>query len=525
MSIRVEVLPKQLTIAGTWVDTMKIFDGNREAAVILGSLQGLLPRDAGSVTVSATARYQYNVVGISGIPIGVEYQLAGSRAYCYLPPLSETRTGTIAPKGSSASDVRGIVMKQEEVGGVYAPWPGVRIAYTAGLRSGVLTTDVNGRYFLEGLDEGDTVTLTAPPKHSYVCAPQQQALVATLALVQANTILYTSDNVSMRQLALRDGKGNELVSWERENIGDTSYYHLPCTQNGVAQLSVACDFPAGVSGSIFLWEDAAASGVIGAGKVAAAVTPAARFGGAKPAGAPQLEVDISRAGHRVVTIALNGENSLKYTLVLDKNLDFFDIVNEHMGNLLRVVNANPETNSTGLEFTSCTWWHKRESGEWFIGEEKQLHYTAASIRDKFTEKDSMYLVLTLPDGSLISTCPDANLIEAANDGGESGSDEGDGKGSASKKSLKMAVYPNPVPSGGTIKLKQVNLFDGEDEDNRYLKYSLYDTQGRLILRGDASPLYEGQGLIMPHTSGIYHLLLESKTGKRWVVKIAVGDKK
>jgi hypothetical protein len=94
-----------------------------------------------------------------------------------------------------------------------------------------------------------------------------------------------------------------------------------------------------------------------------------------------------------------------------------------------------------------------------------------------------------------------------------------------KKSLKMAVYPNPVPSGGTIKFKQVNMFDGEDKDNRYVKYSLYDTQGRLILIGDASPLYEGPGLIMPQTPGIYHLLLESMTGKRWVVKIAVSDKR
>jgi hypothetical protein len=134
----------------------------------------------------------------------------------------------------------------------------------------------------------------------------------------------------------------------------------------------------------------------------------------------------------------------------------------------------------------------------------------------------MFLVLTLPDGSRIETCPDANLTEAAND---SGSDDGDGNSSAGKKSLKVAVYPNPIPSGGAIKLKQVNLLDGEDEDNRYVKYSLFDTQGRLVLRGDASPLYEGQGIIMPQLPGIYHLLLESKTGKRWVVKVAVSDKR
>jgi hypothetical protein len=90
----------------------------------------------------------------------------------------------------------------------------------------------------------------------------------------------------------------------------------------------------------------------------------------------------------------------------------------------------------------------------------------------------------------------------------------------------MAVYPNPVPSGGTIKLKQSDFADvGEDgEEDRCVKYSLYSTRGSLILIGDASPFCEGQGLTMPEVPGIYYLLLEGKNGKRWTVKIAVGEK-
>jgi hypothetical protein len=55
-----------------------------------------------------------------------------------------------------------------------------------------------------------------------------------------------------------------------------------------------------------------------------------------------------------------------------------------------------------------------------------------------------------------------------------------------------------------------------------VKYSLFSSQGSLILTGEASPLYEGQGLAMPLVpAGIYHLLLEGKSGKRWVAKVAV----
>jgi hypothetical protein len=527
LSVRVEVLPKQLTIVDTWVDTLKASDGKRDAEVLPGSLQGLLPADVGSVTVSASASYANTLTDISN-PITVTYRLAGNRAYCYREPAGETYTGKILPKGSNASDVRGIVIKQEEVGGAYTPWPGVRISYTInGDSYGELTTDANGRYFLSGLGEGDAVKLMAPEKHSYTCAPQQQTVVATLKFVQATTISYMPDGVSMTQLALRDSEGNVLVNWAHEEINDTLFYQLPCNQNGVEQLGIACDLPSGISGSFSVWADAVASGVTDMSEVAEAVEVAPA---AQAAGTPQVEVDVSRAGRRVITIALNDANNSadtlkRYTLVLNKNFDLFDVVNEHLGNL-RVVNTNPATNRTGLVFSACTWWHKRDAGEWFIGEEKQLYYTAGtSILDKFTEKDSMFLVLSLPDGSLIETCPDANLIEAATDGGENGSDDSDGNSSASKKSVKVAVYPNPVPSGGTVKFKQVNLFDSEDEDNRYVKYSLFDTQGRLVLRGDASPLYEGQGLIMPQLPGIYHLLLESKAGKRWVVKVAVSDKR
>jgi hypothetical protein len=145
-------------------------------------------------------------------------------------------------------------------------------------------------------------------------------------------------------------------------------------------------------------------------------------------------------------------------------------------------------------------------------EESRLYCTAGpSLSDRFTERDSMFVKLTLLNGATLETCPDANTVAAGESGG------------AGKKSMKVAVYPNPVAAGGFIKLKQSGFADGEEEEEeRYVKYSLFSSQGSLILTGDASPLYEGQGLAMPQVpAGIYHLLLEGRNGKRWVAKVAV----
>jgi hypothetical protein len=328
--------------------------------------------------------------------------------------------------------------------------------------------------------------------------------------VQADTIRYTPDGVSMLLLALRDSKDRELVRWELEEISDTIFYQIPCNNNDIAHLNIVCSLPSGVSGSFSAWADAVAGGAAGAGEI----TPTAQSDST-------LQLNVRHAGLRVITVTLNAAGNKRYTLVLNKNFNLFDVINEHLG-ALRVVNINPATNHTELIFSACTWWHKRDSGLWHVGEEKLLYYSAGTnIRDKFTEKDSMYLVLTLPNGSLLETCPDANHI-VAGDGDENGSD-GEGIGSAGTKVTDMAIYPNPVPSGGHIKIKHTDLTDDEDENNHYEQYFLYDTQGHLIFTGDALPLYEGQDLTMPQTPGIYHLLLEGKNGKRWTVKIAVGE--
>jgi uncharacterized repeat protein (TIGR02543 family) len=331
----------------------------------------------------------------------------------------------------------------------------------------------------------------------------------TIYSIAKNLTLYAKwEPLSITTLAIRDAKGNELVHWNNKEIGDTVFYQVPCNQNTLKQFNVNCNLPDGVSSNFSVWADKVAGGELGAGEIA----PIAKSD-------TSLRMDINRPGRRVVTIVLNtaaDSNIRRYTLVLNKNFELFDIVNEHLGNI-RVVHNNPKTNRTGLTFSECTWWYKREMGEWSASKSGQLYYYAGpSIYDKFTEKDSMYLMLTLSDGSLLETCPDANQI-AGNDDEYSGKS----RSNAGRQSSGMAVYPNPVRSGGVVKFRQ-DEFDNS-EDKRYVKYSLFDTQGCLILRGDTFALYEGQGLIMPSTPGVYHLLLEGEGGKWKVMKIAVGE--
>jgi hypothetical protein len=148
-----------------------------------------------------------------------------------------------------------------------------------------------------------------------------------------------------------------------------------------------------------------------------------------------------------------------------------------------------------------------------VVEQSLLYYAAGpSIRnDKFTDHDSMYIDLTTTTGDRLTSCPavgGSNAVYVDSAGAD-----------VSKKSAEVSVYPNPVAAGGTIRLKQLELLDGEEE--LYTTLYLFDAQGRLVLTDNASTLRDG--LTMPETPGIYHLILEGKAGRK-VVKVAVGQR-
>jgi hypothetical protein len=286
-------------------------------------------------------------------------------------------------------------------------------------------------------------------------------------------IIFASSDVLM-VTSINDDAGNDLGGrWEREEVDSETVllrYRIPCDKNAVSQLNITYTTSQG--------------------------------------DAQNLKFDVSAPGRQVATVEIPGEGK-RYQLEVVKNFELFDIINEHMGSL-RVVNNNPALNKSGMVFEKCVWEVKKD-GKWAIVETKSLYYAAGqSISDKFSSADSMRLTLQTTSGDIQETCPDDGS------GAGSGSNDGASSSNNSSKSAALSVYPNPVAAGGTIKLKQAELADGEDEP--YADFYLFDAQGRLTLAGSFSALRGG--LTMPVAPGIYHLVLEGKAGRK-VLKVAV----
>ena len=506
MRVTFEVLRRPLRIVDSWVDTIKELDNDPGADAVAGALQGVLPQDEAHVGATISAAYDgigYLSVG-AGKRIVARYALTGSRAYCYLPPKNDTLIGAIVAPGSHAGDVWGIVLRQEEAGGPARPYADVSLACAVGGASAdTVLTDAYGRYFVSGLARGDKVVLRPEAKRTWIVSPPQQTFTVTGSVdQQAAPFVYAPDSLSLVLLTLRDDSGDTLICREREEIGDTTYYELPCNR-GVATLNVSYVAPPGVTGNLVPDEAEAAGEASGAYRSESVATQQSDS---------LISVDVSKPGRRIFTLSLS--SGKRYTVVIDRPYGLFDVVIEHLGNI-RVVNNNPAING-GFEFESCEWWYRKlGKEEWQLAASGgNLYYAAGpSIADKFNPEDSMRVVLHTVQGGVLATCPDADAISAGGAGGANG-------GNSSRRSdedVDHYAYPNPVRGGGKIYLKQSIILTGEGEE-RYTTYRLFTSVGRLVLSGSASVLIEG--LTMPETSGAYYLILDGKAGRR-AIHIAV----
>jgi hypothetical protein len=496
VSVAVVVLPKQLSIAGTWVDTIKVWDGKPNADVVAGVLLGVLPKDEGRVVAVASAIYDRLLMVSSDNPIYISYTLDGSRAHCYLPPQHDTTTCTIKDSGSY-SDIWGVVMKREEVDGATrdVPFANVSVSYSVSgsLEAGAVQTDRYGRYFISGLGSGDTVELRPKRRGTYTLTPLQQTwtIPSDLTLTRADTFLYHSN--TMVELLITDAEGNLLKRFGGEEISDTIYFALPCNRR-LSSLEIIYITPVGVLSAPVVGEGVheGESEVFGTSDTL-----------------HRLSVDLKLPGRKVITVELFTSDSapypLRYTIVLDKRYGLFEVVTEHLGDLM-VVNNNPETNRCGCTFAPVTEWWRLQNGEWRIRSEK-LHYSASlSAADRFSVEDSIYVVLYAVGGDTLRTCPDVV-------GGS-----GAGSNGSAMSSVNESVYPNPVPVGGMVYLREATPVD-ENLEARYETYRLFGSQGKLASSGKASALLSG--LTMPDTPGTYYLILEGKAGRR-AMQIAVG---
>jgi hypothetical protein len=409
----------------------------------------------------------------------VAYSLSGLSVGSYIAPSDTTyRDGKITPKPLTVS---GTVVQKEKV---YDGSDSARVI-SAGDLDGVVSGDdvtlsAAAKYNDKAIGEGKTITVTyslsglsagsyaAPDNATY----GDGKITTTTTPADSTPNAGDAGNLIQTILIVND-KDSVLMRWDRDSISDVLHYRLPC--NGE---------------EFFLDQLKVKYTLVSSPNVAISMQPTA----------------IVHPIRRIFTTELTGSQNKHYTVIVEKPFRLFDVVNEHIG-YLRVVNNNPATNKHGLTFSACKWLYKRDSGEWVTGELTRLYYAAGpSVRNKFTERDSMYVVLHTVGGELLETCPDANHTVYGGSG-------------VSKLSADLSVYPNPVAAGGVIRLKQVELLDGEDE--LYTKLYLLNAQGRPTFAGDASVLRSG--LTMPEIPGVYHLVLEGKAGRK-VVKVAVGQR-
>jgi uncharacterized repeat protein (TIGR02543 family) len=499
MSVKVRVTPKPLSISGTWVDTIKVSDGTNYASVTPGVLNGVLEQDAGKLVVNAVATYN-NIAAGKNKFITISYTLSGSRAYCYLPPSDSITSGTIA-SGGSYYNAWGTVMKRDGSESAVVPYPNVNVAYTVnGSKvAKVVRTDAYGRYFIDSLSRNDMLTLKPEKRNTWTLAPESrtvnlQPLPSEEMLggvVTVEPFIYTSEDTLLLSLALRDENGDMIDIFDREAIKDTIVYPLPCNRS-VAHLNITY----------------ATAG--GTGELAPETGLGEEYTDIVQENDSLISVNVSKPGRKIVTIALPGK---RYTVVIDKRYELFDLITEHLGNL-RVVINNREHNG-GLAFTSCEWWRKKvEEGEdaWKMVEEKKLYYSAGpNAVDVFTPEDAMKIVLHTNDGKTIATCPGTDGKSAADLAGS-----GNGAAGRLKGKVDDSAYPNPVMAGSKLYLKGAVLFDKEGE--RYTTFRLYSSQGQLALSGSASAFADG--VIMPDTPGTYYLILDGRVGRR-AIHIAV----
>jgi hypothetical protein len=194
-----------------------------------------------------------------------------------------------------------------------------------------------------------------------------------------------------------------------------------------------------------------------------------------------------------ITLTSLGGQAKEYTLRVEKPFVFSDLVHVQLGGKLLMLVANPAYNG-GFNFQAAEWW---QTGGDQVG--SKFYY----VPSKETMYSSLYVKLRDATGRLLVTCPYAPAAAGAQGG-----------------AAREAVYPNPVAAGGTVYLIGGELRELGELEDRYATFLLFDVQGRLVREGKTSDLH--QGLVMPDTPGIYHIILEGKAG-RLQLKVAVGQ--
>jgi hypothetical protein len=206
----------------------------------------------------------------------------------------------------------------------------------------------------------------------------------------------------------------------------------------------------------------------------ATITPAASFSIATPK--PGIYTQ------NVTITSQDGTATTNYTIKVEKQFAFYDIVKQKFNNIL-LVNNNPLTNG-GYIFVSFQWF---KNGQ-LVG--TGPYYSAGNELNSTLDPSAIYSVkMTTLDGRVLQTC-DANIVL--------------------QNSLQAKLYPNPIEVGKVITVEA----DFPEEELQNMQITLYSVSGKLIKTVKSSTVLTEIQLPETTESNMYLVVLESDNIKK-----------
>ncbi|TDN83870.1 hypothetical protein DET49_12070 [Salegentibacter sp. 24] len=194
-----------------------------------------------------------------------------------------------------------------------------------------------------------------------------------------------------------------------------------------------------------------------------------------------LTMTISSPGiyQKTVTVTSEDGTSTKtYTIIIEKNFNFRDIVIQKFNNVL-LVNNNSETNG-GYSFVSYRWYRNGS----VVGN-GQYYSVGDDINDALDPESNYYVVVETEEGEVLRTCVSNVQL---------------------RSSFQVTLAPNPVRSGGTMEL----FVDFPKEELETMEISIHNLNGVLLKTLKSKSEFTNISLPNNLQIGIYLLRIDTQ---------------
>ncbi|WP_286761836.1 T9SS type A sorting domain-containing protein, partial [Salegentibacter sp. UBA1130] len=184
----------------------------------------------------------------------------------------------------------------------------------------------------------------------------------------------------------------------------------------------------------------------------------------------------------VTVTSEDGISTKTYSITVEKNFNFEDIVIQKFNNVM-LINNNRETNG-GYKFVSYRWY---KDGS-VIGNE-QYFSAGKNADDLLDAESSYYVVLETEEGEILKTCTSEIQL---------------------RSSFNVSLAPNPVSSGGTMEL----LADFPKEELETMQLSIHNLNGMLLKQMNSNRKITNITLPYNLQMGVYILKIETENISR-----------